>query len=241
MSQLKGREIKVHFEGVKAVDGVDISVETGEVVGLIGPNGAGKTTLLNVLSGFQSPTEGRVELDGRDVTGLPPARLSRLGVVRTFQSVRVFEGLTVHENVELGFIGSGYKRSLAAQKANTLIGDLGLDDRAHMRAGALSHGDERLLGIARALAMAPRLLLLDEPAAGLNESESVQLTQFLRRLPREYDLGLLLVEHDMSVVMAVSDRVHVINYGTTLFVGSPSEVQTNAAVQDAYLGAEISA
>src|SRR2546428_837192 len=166
---LEARGLKVHFGGVRAVDGVDLVLRKGEILGLIGPNGAGKTTLVNALSGFEKPTAGRVFLNGVDVTGWHPARLARKGLTRTFQSVRLFPGLTVLENVELGGVGVGMRRPAARRWARELLERLGLADKSATWATGLPHGLERRLGIVRALAAKPTFLLLDEPAAGLNE------------------------------------------------------------------------
>ena len=241
LSKLTGSGLRVHFEGVKAVDDVDIEVSAGETLGLIGPNGAGKTTLLNVLSGFQRPTAGTITLDGHDITGMPAARRSRTGVVRTFQAIRVFRHLSVFENVELGAIGGGLRRTAARQRAAQLIDEARFEALAARPAGELSHGDQRLLGILRALAMGPKFLLLDEPAAGLNEAESQSLTGLLATVPARHQLGLLVVEHDMSVVMELSDRIHVMDYGRTIAVGTPAEVRQDAGVQTAYLGTPVGA
>jgi branched-chain amino acid transport system ATP-binding protein len=233
---LAGSGVRVHFEGVKAVDDVDVEVRTGETLGLIGPNGAGKTTLLNALSGFQRPTAGTIALDGRDITHMPAAKRSRAGVVRTFQSIRVFRRLAAYENIELGGIGGGLHRAAARQLASQLLDEANFGALAGRPAGQLSHGDQRLLGILRALAMRPTFLLLDEPAAGLNEAESRDLIDLLAEMPARHRLGLLIVEHDMSVVMELSDRVQVMDYGKTIALGTPDAVRDDPTVQKAYLG-----
>jgi branched-chain amino acid transport system ATP-binding protein len=240
-SALTGSGLRVYFEGVKAVDDVDVVVHTGETLGLIGPNGAGKTTLLNALSGFQRPTAGTIALDGRDITHMAAAKRSRTGVVRTFQGIRIFRNLAAYENVELGGIGGGLHRTAARELASELLDEANFGQLAGRPAGQLSHGDQRLLGILRALAMRPTFLLLDEPAAGLNEAESRELISLLAAMPARRALGLLIVEHDMSVVMELSDRVQVMDYGRTIALGPPDEVRDDPAVQKAYLGTPVGA
>jgi ABC-type branched-subunit amino acid transport system ATPase component len=233
---LQARDLKVHFDGVKAIDGVDLDLHPGEILGLIGPNGAGKTTCLNALSGFQKPTAGSVILAGDDITAMSPQRRVGRGVSRTFQAVRLFRSLTVFENVELGAVGTGSSRRAAREMAEEIVASLGLESRAHMDASALPHGEERRLGIARALATRPSFLLLDEPAAGLNEVESDELMRFLADLPSAFDCGLLVVEHDMRLIMGLCERIQVLNYGKTICVGTPDEIRQDPDVITAYLG-----
>jgi branched-chain amino acid transport system ATP-binding protein len=234
--RLEAHDLGVHFDGLKALDGIDLWIDGGEIVGLIGPNGAGKTTLLNVLSGFQAPTSGRVVLDGADVTGWPAERLARRRLVRTFQSVRLFPALTLLENVQLGGVGVGMSRRRAERQAVELLGAVGLAHRAGAVASALPHGEERLAGVARALAVKPRFLLLDEPGAGLNEDESDELLAALREIHRRFDVSIVVVEHDMRLIMRLCGRLHVLDHGRTLAVGTPDEVRRDPAVLDAYLG-----
>jgi ABC-type branched-subunit amino acid transport system ATPase component len=233
---LEGRGVSVHFEGVKAVDDVDFTLGRGEILGLIGPNGAGKTTLVNVVTGFQRPTGGTVFLSGVDVGGWPPHRLARNGLARTFQNIRLFSDLTVLENVEVGGVGMGMRRRVARKQALELLDGVGLVHKATERASALPMGDERRLEVARALATCPVFLLLDEPAAGLNETESDELVTAVRGIRNRLGCGVLVIDHDMRVIMRLCERIQVLNYGRTISVGRPEEVRNDPAVIDAYLG-----
>jgi branched-chain amino acid transport system ATP-binding protein len=235
-SSLTARALAVHFGGVKAVDGLDLELPRGEILGLIGPNGAGKTTLINALTGYQQPTGGTVALDGTDVTAWAPHRRARAGVVRTFQSIRLFAGLTACENVELGSVAVGLSRADAHRRALELLELAGLGSAPYRRASALSHGEQRRIGILRALATRPQFLLLDEPAAGLHEDDSDALMQFLLDVRDDLGCGVLLVEHDMRLVMRLSQRVQVLDFGQTISVGTPSEISNDRAVIEAYLG-----
>jgi branched-chain amino acid transport system ATP-binding protein len=236
--KLVAEDIRVWFEGVRAVDGVDITLDQGEIIGLIGPNGAGKTTFMNAVSGFVPLTAGRVTLDERDVTRWQPHRLVRLGLARTFQDVATFPELTVFENVELGALGTGLSRRRARSQASRLLQRLGLDHLAQMRASSLPHGDERRVGIARAAAVSPVFLLLDEPAAGLDDVQSTGLTTTISSLRDELDCGVLLIEHDMRVIFRVCERIQVLDYGKTIAVGSAAEIAKDEKVIKAYLGEE---
>jgi branched-chain amino acid transport system ATP-binding protein len=233
---LQARGLKVHFGGVRAVDGVDLVVTKGEILGLIGPNGAGKTTLVNALSGFQKPTAGTVLMNGQDVTGLSPHRLARRGLARTFQSVRLFPGLTVLENVELGAVGVGMRRPAARKWARELLERLKLDGMASLYGIGLPHGLERRLGIVRALAAKPTFLMLDEPAAGLNEQESDELVGSLTLIRDDFSCALVVIEHDMRLIMRLCERIQVIDYGKTISIGTPAQVRSDPAVLTAYLG-----
>ena len=233
---LEARDLKVHFGGVHAVDGVDLVLSKGEILGLIGPNGAGKTTLVNALSGFQKPTAGTVLMNGRDVTGLSPHRLARRGLARTFQSVRLFPGLTVLENVELGGVGVGMRRPVARKWARELLERMRLDDKATLYATGLPHGLERRLGIVRALAAKPTFLMLDEPAAGLNEQESDELVGSLTLIRDDFSCALVVIEHDMRLIMRLCERIQVLDYGRTISIGTPVQVRRDPAVLTAYLG-----
>ncbi len=235
-SRLVAEQIRVHFEGVRAVDGVDLTLEQGQIMGLIGPNGAGKTTFMNAVSSFVPLTGGRVFVSGSDVTGLSPQKLVRLGLVRTFQDVATFPALSVFENVELGALGAGLSRRAARARARELIEGLGLTHVAHLPASALPHGDERRVGIARAVAVGPRFLLLDEPAAGLDDAESLTLTAMIARIRDDIGCAVLLVEHDMRIIFRVCEYIQVLDMGRTIAVGLPPEIRTDKAVVAAYLG-----
>jgi branched-chain amino acid transport system ATP-binding protein len=221
---------------VHALRGVTLELRRHEVLGLIGPNGAGKTTLVNVLSGFDVPAPGAVELDGRDITSWSPHRRGRSGLARTFQHSRSFAELSVRENVEVAALGSGVRPRAARQRAARLLELLGLEERGAQAAGSLAHGDERKLGVARALAGEPRYLLLDEPAAGLPEAEVPEFAQVLRSVRDEHEAGVLLIDHNMALVMDVCDRIHVLDQGRTLAEGAPTEIRANLDVAAAYLG-----
>ena len=236
---LSCRDLRIHFDGVKAVDGVDLDLHPGEILGLIGPNGAGKTTLVNALTGFQRPSSGELLLDGRCVTRWPAHRLAHHGVSRTFQSGRLFHHLTTLENVEVAAGGRRISRRRAREHASELLELMGLTDRAHLPAESLSYGEQRHAEIARALARRPRYTLLDEPAAGLNDQESEALVGRLEALPRTLGCGVLLIEHDMRVIMRLCQRIQVLNYGQTICVGTPEEVRSDPAVVAAYLGDEV--
>jgi branched-chain amino acid transport system ATP-binding protein len=228
--------IRVHYDGVRAVDGVDLHLEEGQIMGLIGPNGAGKTTFMNAISRFVALTGGRVVIAGQDVTRWPPHRLMRCGMVRTFQEVATFPALTVFENVELGALGAGLSRRAARQRSWALLEAFHLEDSAGLAASALAHGAERRLGIARAVATEPRFLLLDEPAAGLDDAESLALAETIMRIRDDRGCAVLLVEHDMRIIFRVCEAIQVLDFGKTLTVGSPEEIRSNSRVIAAYLG-----
>lgn len=224
------------FAGVQALDGVSLEVHRHEVVGLIGPNGAGKSTLVNVMTGFDLPSSGTVELEERDVTGWSPQRRGRAGLARTFQHSRSFRELSVRENVEVAALGVGVGARAARRRADELLELLGLEARAEAPAGALAHGDERRLGVARALATEPRFVLLDEPAAGLPEAEVPEFAAVVRAVRDDHDAGVLLIDHNIALVMEVCDRIHVLDQGRTLAQGTPAEIRSNLDVTAAYLG-----
>jgi branched-chain amino acid transport system ATP-binding protein len=221
---LRASSVSRSFSGVLALDEVSLEVRPHEVVGLIGSNGAGKSTLVNVLSGFDVPGAGRVELDGEDVTGWSPHRRGRAGLARTFQHSRSFRELSVRENVELGALGCGAGAGEARARANELLDLLGL----------AAYAEAPL--VARALATDPRYVLLDEPAAGLPEAEVPALAEVVRSVRDEHDAGVLLIDHNMTLVLEVCDRVHVLDHGRTLAEGTPAEIRASPEVTSAYLG-----
>jgi branched-chain amino acid transport system ATP-binding protein len=203
---------------------------------LIGPNGAGKTTMVNVITGFQRPTAGTVLLGEVTVTSLRPHQVARAGVARSFQGGRPFAEFTAAESIEVAGLGVGHSRSKARARASELLERIGLAHRAHERAGSLPFGEERKLGVVRALATDPKFLLLDEPAAGLNEREADELMVAIRGIRDDFGCGVLVIEHDMRVVMGLCERIHVLDYGRTISVGTPDVVRRDASVIAAYLG-----
>jgi branched-chain amino acid transport system ATP-binding protein len=234
--QLRAQGVTVRFGGLVAVDEVSISLARGESVGLIGPNGAGKTTLVNVLSGFQRPLAGAITVGERDCTGLPRNGSPRAGVVRTFQAVRLFRGLTVSENVEIGYVAQGFSRREARRRALASVGELKLTEKAHRAAAGLSYGEERRIGLARALAVNPLFLLLDEPAAGLAAAEADELRHLIIDIRSKSNCGVLVIEHNMALVMNLCERIHVLDSGRTISTGTPAEIRADAGVRRAYLG-----
>jgi branched-chain amino acid transport system ATP-binding protein len=223
------------FAGVQALDGVDLEVGTGEIVGLIGPNGSGKTTLINVVTGALPASGGRIVFAERDIGGLPTDRRVQLGIGRTFQNVRLWHRLTVWEHLWIARPPGGRTRGDGQERLDELLRFAGLGQRRDDLAGSLSLGEQRRLEMARALATEPRVLLLDEPVAGLTADE-IQTFLDLVRAMREQNRGILLVEHNMDVVMSVTDRVAVLNFGRKIAEGAPGAVQRDAMVQEAYLG-----
>jgi branched-chain amino acid transport system ATP-binding protein len=238
LSVLEVRNVSMLFGGVTALDEVDLDVGVGHVTGLIGPNGAGKTTLFNVICGLQVPTRGKVLLDGDDVTKHKPFERARRGVGRTFQRLEVFGSLSVYDNVRLGAeIRQQWERSGPDpdETAAEVMERVGLWDVTDERADSLPTGIARLVELGRALAGRPRVLLLDEPSSGLSEHESDELAALLKELAAD-GLGVLLVEHDVDLVMDVCSRIHVLDFGRILAVGTPKEIQSSSAVREAYLG-----
>ena len=244
-------DVQRHFGGVRAVDGVSLEVENGTIYGLIGPNGAGKTTLVNVVTGYIRFQSGRAWLENDELTGLPAHRIAALGVARTFQNIRLFKDLTAVQNVLIGMhtrlrddtllqlatlpVFRASERARINQ-ANELLESVGLSRSVGARhAGTLPYGDQRRLEIARALALKPRLLILDEPAAGMNPSEKQAMRELIERLNAD-GLTILLIDHDMRLVMGVCQRVAVLNFGKKIADGTPDEVRRNQNVIDAYLG-----
>ena len=236
---LEAHNLSVHFQGVRAIDGASLTLRRDEILGLIGPNGAGKTTLVNVLTGFQRPDIGSVRLAGIDVTNRPPFHIARIGIARTFQDVRLFGGLTVIETVEAGALGMGLKRRAARERADQVLDWLKLSSKARVRADTLPFGEERRVGIARALAMAPAFLLLDEPAAGLNEKECEDLQEMIADIRARSKVGVLLIEHNMAVIMGICTRIYMLDQGRIIAEGEPGEIRANAKVKQAYLGEDF--
>jgi branched-chain amino acid transport system ATP-binding protein len=234
---LETQAVSVRFDGLSALDSVSLTLAQKEILGLLGPNGAGKTTLANVMSGYQRPTHGKLLLNDEIVSGLKPEALARRGVARTFQSVRLFRRLTVFENVEAAALTCHSGRTRARNAAWEALRYIGLEQVAHRRADALPYADERRVGIARALALEPRFLLLDEPAAGMTEPECAELSRLIKHLPEKFGCGVLLIEHNISVVMAVCRVLHVLNNGRTLAFGPTEQVRRDPEVIAAYLGA----
>ncbi len=253
MSLLRTAGLTRRFAGLTAVDQVDLAVAEGTIHAVIGPNGAGKTTLFNLISGLVPPSDGSIHFAGQDISQLPVHRRAGLGMARTFQNIRIFASMTVLENVLTGLharldggLGAvilrlpGFRRAErhAVARAREVLELVGLADQAENRAAALPYGDQRRLEIARALASSPRLVLLDEPAAGMNPAETDALKALVRRI-RDAGTTVLLVEHDMGFVMDLSDRITVLNFGRRIFEGTPIEVRQETTVIEAYLGHKV--
>jgi len=232
-------DVSVVFGQLKACDTVSFRIRPGETLGLIGPNGSGKTTMVNVITGFQRPTTGTVRVGNRDITRLRPEARVAAGVARTFQAVRLFGRLTVAENIEIGALGVGASTRVARQRAAALMEQLGLSHLSKVRSSSLPYGWERRVALARTLATDPKFVLLDEPAAGLDETETDDLASTLLDVRDTTKCGLLVIEHDMRLITKVCDQVHVLASGRTLAVGKPNSVVRDPAVVEAYLGAEV--
>ncbi len=254
MTLLKTDNITMRFGGLTAVNEFHIAIEPGEIVGLIGPNGAGKTTVYNMVTGIYTPTEGNIYFKDKKITGLKPNQIAERGIARTFQNIRLLKNLSVLDNVMIGthlrlqsslfsaiFRLPGYKNEEKRlyEKAYQLLERVELNEYANEKAGSLPYGKQRKLEIARALATDPELLLLDEPAAGMNPQESSELVDFIRQIRDDFQITIFLIEHDMKVVMEICERILVLDYGITIAEGKPEEIKNNPEVIKAYLGVDV--
>ncbi len=248
---LEARNISVQFGGLLAVNSVDFNIPKQSVVSLIGPNGAGKTTFFNVLTGLYKPSAGSITYNGRDITDLPPHKIAEAGIARTFQNIRLFGLMTAQENLLVAMhshLKAGITSTIlrtpkqrreereAEERAQEILDFAGVGKWTHEFARNLSYGDQRRLEVARALALQPKVLLLDEPTAGMNPQESQVFIDFVRRLVKERDISIMLIEHDMKVVMRVSERITVLDQGEKIAEGTPDQIKNNARVVEAYLG-----
>ena len=253
MAILKADNVSMRFGGLTAVKDFNLELNQGEIVALIGPNGAGKTTAFNMITGVYKPTAGKIHFKDRDITGVRPDLITKQGVARTFQNIRLFKGLSVLDNVLIanhGHIQSNFMEAILKlpryrseeqamrEKSLALLERVGLLEFQNEKASSLPYGLQRRLEIARALATNPQLLLLDEPAAGMNPKEASDLTVFIKEIRDEFGLTIFLIEHHMDVVMGISQRIYVLDYGVTIASGDPSEIQTNERVIEAYLGVD---
>ncbi len=234
---LEATDLTVDFGGFRALDHASLRASTGEIVGLIGPNGAGKTTLVNVITGMVAPTDGRFGLADRDLTGTPSYGLARAGIVRTFQNLRLFASLTVRENVEVAArVAERHRTGRVRPDIDSLIAEAGLWDHRDRRAGELDYGNSRRLELARAAAMSPNFLLLDEPTSGMSDAESGEMIEQVRHMAATIGAGVLVIDHDLHFITGISDRIYALDQGRVIAEGTPDEVQANVDVQAAYLG-----
>ena len=250
---LEMKNVEKHFGGVRAIDDFSVQIMPGVIHGLIGPNGAGKTTIFNNITGIYKPDKGQIFFNGEEITNPTPHKVAQIGIARTFQNIRLFSNLSVIQNVVIAcgmeaeysladaLVHSGKYRKTCKrlnEKAMGLLDIVGLSDKAQEKANSLPYGHQRKLEIARAMALDPKLLLLDEPAAGMNADESAELVGFIKDIQKKFDLTILMIEHHMDVVASLCDNVTVLNFGKTLCMGTPDEVKTNKLVVEAYLGGE---
>ena len=238
---LSAQNVSVSFDGLKALSNVMLDILPERVTGLIGPNGAGKTTLVNVLTGFQAPDEGKVEMDGQDIGGRTTHAIRRLGIARTFQSGRLFGELPVIDNLEVTGVGLGLTRREACAKAEAMLDWIGISPLADRIAGGLPYTDERRVAIGRALMMEPRYLLLDEPAAGMAAEEAGDLIALIRRIVAEMKCGVLLIEHNIGLVLNICDHIHVLDSGEIIEDGAPAKIKASEKVRHAYMGTQAEA
>ena len=254
MALLDVKNLSISFGGLRAVDGFEMQIEKGELYGLIGPNGAGKTTVFNLLTGVYKPNEGIIKLDGEDITGKKTIDINKAGIARTFQNIRLFKSQSVLDNVKIAMhknikygtatailrLPKFYAEEERVQReAEELLKVVHLYDKKDELAKNLPYGEQRRLEIARALATSPKILFLDEPAAGMNPQETAELTELIHKIKEDFNLTVILIEHDMSLVMTICERIYVLDYGKLIAHGNPEEIKNNPRVIEAYLGEEI--